>query len=257
MRTQTLTKSNSTDHVVANSLEASESYYLEIRAKLSQTGDLIAKYRKTCEASKEESILAANEWKNALVSSGGEVSKDIRELKRRELIARETEQEFRVLIDELQPNFSDLQILTCQLRASYVANFNRVESIRIKETLDAAAESVFSTDEGKEFAALLLHVVNKEKSILSTDILVQELASVAPSVGISVDEAESEMTTRRVQNFVYQFIERHCRAAYNSSVFGEQRLPIPRLPFELHPKQSSAFAASGAASRLKALGVIA
>lgn len=251
--TTTLTE----EQVFLKALKKDESYYRELRDKLLESGTLLDKHRKTAKAAQTEAATVANEWKGALRASGGDISKSVRDLKRKEIAARETAEEFAALVAEMEPDFHDLQTVVCQARSNYLYTFERVDRINISTRLEKTAEAVFSTDSGQELLTLLLHQAAQVEADCATDPLVQEGAAVAPQAsGISVDEFEKEATTRRVHQFVYQFIERHGNQVGGINGDHFQGEPIPAGPYELSEKESNSRKAALATARLKSTGAL-
>ncbi|MDO9521489.1 MAG: hypothetical protein Q7L19_14855 [Pseudohongiella sp.] len=243
--------------IFSESLNKSEADYVALRDKLSEHGGLLDKYRKTAEAANAEANATGDEWRAALRASGGDVLKPVREIKRREIAARETAEEFASLVSELEPIFNDLKTAVSQARALYITDFYRVDRLRINAQLEATAQAVFSTEQGQEMLSLLTYNAAQVKADCSKDILIQELARAAPqSLGMSVDDMESEATRSRVQGFVYDFFQGFAVAADNAGTFAFQGQPLPVTHYEERYSKPSVFAAKDAIYRLKSSGVL-
>jgi hypothetical protein len=243
--------------VFSDNLKKDEAHYLELRDKLVETGRRLEKHQKTAMASQNEATDAGAKWRESLRSSGGDITKNIQELKRSEVAARETAQEFATLVAEIEPIFEDLQVLTCRARAAYITSFERADRFRLNCRAEDLAGAVFATEQGQELAALLMHLADQVKSDAENDPAIQELFRAAPQgSGISVDEAENEFIRVRAQGLVYRLIERHGRKALGQALPVFKAQPIPPGPFELDQRKASTIAASQAAVRLKAAGFI-
>lgn len=90
--------------------------YLEVRDRLVSLANRIEKHRKTASAASEESTLAGSAWRRQFRQSDGVLSKEIRDLKRKELDARELAEEYISLASELQPEFELCQLDTADAR---------------------------------------------------------------------------------------------------------------------------------------------
>ena len=241
-----------------NTLEKNERYYLDLREKLQKYGHLLGKYRKTMKAAETEAAMTNEEWKAALRASEGDISKTVRDLKSREIAARETAEEFATLVAETEPEFKDLQAVTCMARRNYINAFDQAERAKNLARLEETAKAVFSTEQGQELLALFSHHTKQIKADCATDSTIQMMAQVAPqSASMSVAEAENDIITRRVQGFVFDLIHRHSKTLGDFTNFAIINLSIAAGAYELGHTQAQIITASKAASRLKAAGIIA
>jgi len=238
------------------SAETSQTRYTEMRDKLVATGRLLDKHHKTAKAAREEEEAAKAQRKAELRASGGEPSKSYRELKRNEVAARETAEEFSEMAAELKGEFQDMQTLTASLRGAYLTAFDRMARLQDQQRLEEVAGAVFSTEDGREFLSLLLHLAEQCKADTEGDDAVQELVRAAPqAAGITVDEAEKEIVDRRVRSFVYSFMQQQALRS-GSSKYQRDSQPIPAGPYELDHTQVSPMAKGLAVKRLRELGFL-
>ncbi len=257
MKTAKTTGTRTAENVFSESLKKAESAYVALLEPLSERGRLLDKYRKTAEAAKAEATTTSEEWRAALRASGGDIVKPVREIKQREIAARETAEEFDVLVSELEPIFRDLQTTTAQARELYLTAFYREDRSKLNAKLDALAQEVFSTEQGKQMLNLLAYQTRQVETDCRNDTWIQEIVRAAPqSVGIPVDEMESELTRTRAQNFIYDFIKRHWSSLGNTDDVAFCSTPLPPSPYELTNVTASPFAAREAVARLKSSGVI-
>jgi len=246
--------------VLTRSLEKAELYYLDIREKLVEHGRLLDKHRKTAEAATAEATDAGEDWKAALRSSGGDISKSVRELKRQEIAARETAEEFTALVKEVEPDFNDLQAVTCQARSAYVKAHYRVEREKTKNRLNEAAKALFSTDEGKEFLDMFLFQAAVISVAAESDQRLEEMVAsgAATQLGITIDDLEKDVVDQRTHKFAYEFMWRMAVENWGETDgnYGFDS-PIPLGPYETSSTEASPYKSSHAAARLKKSGTLA
>jgi hypothetical protein len=237
--------------------ENRKAYYLELRGKLEQSGKLLDKHKKTIEASRNEAEARNRDWKSAIRESGGNMTTAVREMKRQELAARETADEFSSLTNQLEPQFSDMRALVCSARHTYLLALDRAEEQLIDEKLECSAANILNTDAGQELLELLMFRVSYIELKLRSDEGENLKARAAPAaMGVDVDEFLNDKVIRKVQGFVYSFLEKHrnISAAERFDDLGIEVIPIGE--YELNETNASTVAAGQAAKRLKVAGLI-
>lgn len=121
--------------------------YLELRDRLVSLANRIEKHRKTASAASEESTLAGSAWRRQFRESDGVLSKEIRDLKRKELDARELAEEYTNLASELQPEFDLCQLDTAAAREACGTARNEAKRLYADHSLEQSAEALFALPE--------------------------------------------------------------------------------------------------------------
>ncbi len=119
--------------------------YLEIRERLVSLASRIEKHRKTASAASEESTLAGNTWRRQFRESDGVLSKEIRELKRKELDTRELAEEYTNLASELQPEFELCQLDTADARKRCDDAREAAKTDYVNHSIQQAGAELFAT----------------------------------------------------------------------------------------------------------------
>lgn len=235
--------------------ENRKAYYLGLREKLEHSGKLMDKHKKTIEASRNEAEEINRDWKDAIRKSEGNMTTAIRELKRQELAAKETAEEFSSLVNELEPQFLDMRALVCSARHAYLLALNSAEEKLVDDQLAASAAKLLNTDAGQEFLGLLMFRVSDIELKVRSDEGTNLRARAAPAaMGVDVDEFIGNQVSLKTKEFAYSLLEKHY--AYSAEIPNMGIDVIPAGKYELDETKANAIAAGRAARRLKDAGLI-
>lgn len=136
-------------------VEEKRASYTAQRDRLANLGKRLEKHKKTAEAAEQQSKQAGVAWREKFRIADGEITKEVRELKREEADSRDFAQEYRALTNELSPEFE-----LCQIEAHFERNalLNQLNNGCLEYStyaLAQAAEELFYTPEGKAFLTAL------------------------------------------------------------------------------------------------------
>lgn len=131
--------------------EQSKASYLEVRDRLSSLAKRIEKHRKTASAASEESTLAGTAWRRQFRESDGVLSKEIRDLKRKELDSRELAEEYTNLASELQPEFELCQLDTANARKRCSNARVDAKARYVNHSLEQSAAELFALPKAQKF----------------------------------------------------------------------------------------------------------
>ncbi|MCY1299929.1 hypothetical protein [Pseudomonas sp. BN515] len=134
--------------------EAKASYWI-LRDRLKVLGERLEKHRKTEAAAKAQSELAGSTWRAKFRAADGELSKEIRDLKREELDARELAEEYGHLVAELEPEFGLMQLDTAEAFLCVDQRRESVHDLYARHCLDSTATALLSLPEGQAFIRAL------------------------------------------------------------------------------------------------------
>lgn len=137
--------------------ENAKEKYLAIRERLVALGERIAKHRATATAAQAESALAGETWRTQFRAADGQLTKDIKQLKRQELDTRELAEEYASLAEELQPSFDLLQIDTAVARDTYLKCQRNAYSLFCDFQVKASAATLLALPEAKPMLEALRH----------------------------------------------------------------------------------------------------
>lgn len=140
------------------------------RDRLTNLAQRLEKHKKTALAAEQQAKSVGIAWREKFRAADGELTKEIRELKREEADAYDFAQEYQALANELQPEFELCQIHTHKQRTGH---HNVVADGRIQYSthrLNDAAEKLFNTIEGKAFLVAIkqYRTAHQESSDLPT-----------------------------------------------------------------------------------------
>ncbi|MCY1284450.1 hypothetical protein D9M68_310520 [compost metagenome] len=129
--------------------------YLSMRERLSNLAKRIDKHRKTAAAANEQSTQAGTTWRTQFRIHDGELTKEIRDLKRQELDARELAEEYTSLANELQPEFGLCQLNTDSACDAYRNARESAQRVYGDHCLVSSAAALFALPEAQLFIAAL------------------------------------------------------------------------------------------------------
>lgn len=208
--------------------------YLEVRDRLVSLANRIEKHRKTASAASEESTLAGSAWRRQFRESDGVLSKDIRDLKRKELDARELAEEYTNLASELQPQFDLCQLDTAAAREACGNARNEAKRLYADHSLEQSAEALFKLPEAQR----LIDTLERKGLVLPASNEPSQARRMAPDEIEAHETAKSERL-RKLGEVVQRLINRarkHGRSGEDPTWQGLQaisKLSIETLPSQL------------------------
>lgn len=129
--------------------------YRTLRERLATLGERLEKHRKTTAAAMAQSELAGTTWRAKFHAADGELSKEIRALKREELDARELAEEYGRLVTVLEPEFGLMQLDTAEAFLGVEQCREGAHDLCARHCLDASAAALFALPEGQALIAAL------------------------------------------------------------------------------------------------------
>ncbi|HBO7074793.1 hypothetical protein ACSLV1_07720 [Pseudomonas aeruginosa] len=136
--------------------ESAKADYLNMRERLVSLARRIEKHRKTADAALAEASSAGGIWRSQFRKTDGELTKEIRDHKRKEVDARELAEEYRNLAGELRPQFEICQLDTYQVRESYLLARQSACSSYNSHCLVDSAIALFAHQEASIFFSALV-----------------------------------------------------------------------------------------------------
>ncbi|MFZ6045677.1 hypothetical protein ACFW0H_06085 [Pseudomonas sp. CR3202] len=130
-------------------------HYRTLRERLVSLGDRLEKHRKTAAAATAQSELAGNAWRAKFHAADGELTKEIRDLKREELDARELAEEYGNLVAELEPEFGLMQLDTAAAFLDAEQHRESTHDLYARHCLDSAAAALLALPEGQAILSAL------------------------------------------------------------------------------------------------------
>lgn len=140
--------------------------YLTLRDRLASLGQRLEKHRKTRDAAMAQSELAGTTWHARFRAADGELSKEIRDLKREELDARELAEEYGNLAAALVPEFGLMQLDTAEAFLQAEQRRATAHDLYAHHCLESAAAALFALPEGHA----LISALARYKQTLSREL---------------------------------------------------------------------------------------
>ncbi|BAU75173.1 hypothetical protein [Metapseudomonas furukawaii] len=139
---------------LAHHQEAKASYQT-LRERLASLGQRLEKHRKTQAAATVQSDLAGTTWRAKFHAADGELNREIRDLKREELDARELAEEYGRLVEALEPEFGLLQLDTAEAFLDAEQRREDAHDLYARHCLESAATELFALPEGQALISAL------------------------------------------------------------------------------------------------------
>lgn len=137
--------------------EESKATYLQHQERLGLLAKRLEKHRKAADAAQAESIQLGNQWREEFRHSDGELTKEIRNMKAREIEARELAEEYKNLVTELTPEYELCLLDTYQARNSHLSYLQSLKDSYADYIFNRATEELFSRPEAIPFLVGLNH----------------------------------------------------------------------------------------------------
>ncbi|MES2820121.1 MAG: hypothetical protein V4812_14170 [Pseudomonadota bacterium] len=137
--------------------EATKADYLAQRERLTTLGQRLEKHRNAATAATCESERAGEAWRIQLREADGELTKDIKQLKRQELDTRELAEEFNGLVNEMQPDFELCQVDVYEARERYQRACSTAGVMYADQRLDEAFRALLALREAAPLLDALCH----------------------------------------------------------------------------------------------------
>lgn len=129
--------------------------YQALRERLVILGQRLEKHRNTTAAATAQSDLAGTTWRAKFHAADGELTKEIRDLKREELDARELAEEYGRLVEVLEPEFGLMQLDTAEAFLDAEQRRDAAHDLYALYCLESTAAAVFALPEGQALVAAL------------------------------------------------------------------------------------------------------
>jgi len=121
--------------------------YMEMRTRLASLYQRLDKHRKTAVAAHHEAQTARDAWRAKFHETDGELTKEIRELRRKEADAQELGKEYTLLADDLAPQAGLLQIEVYDAQEQYSRSRDDAHDLYAEYSLRNAAQTLFALPE--------------------------------------------------------------------------------------------------------------
>lgn len=175
--------------------------HLSLRERFSELRKREEKHRKTADAAEQQAITDAATWRKLFRESDGELTKDIRNVKRQELDNRELALDYACLAGELQPELELCQIDTYEARERYLSSRDAAYTLYGDYCLTNAATSLFEIPEAKVF----LKALQRKKVMIQRDI--EKDAFYREELFHDDAKAADSEQARRLGEVLFGFIE--------------------------------------------------
>lgn len=139
--------------------------YLAKRRDLQTYVDRLRRNQKGAAAAREEAETSDTRWRELLRENDGEVTREVRQLKRAVTDNRETAEELEALAAELEKEYETRNIDVIEARQAYGSAAYKARRIELHKKFDRALASVIATPEGQA----LIDVMGPMQEMLGRD----------------------------------------------------------------------------------------
>ncbi|MAM59061.1 MAG: hypothetical protein CMN25_17245 [Salinicola sp.] len=139
--------------------------YLAKRKDLQTYVDRLRRNQKGAAAAREEAETSDTRWRELLRENDGEVTREVRQLKRAVTDNRETAEELEAMAAELEKEYETRNIDVIEARTAYGSAAYKAKRIELRKKFDNALAAVIATPEGQA----LIDVMHPMQEMLERD----------------------------------------------------------------------------------------
>jgi hypothetical protein len=218
--------------------------YMEMRTRLASLYQRLDKHRKTAAAAEHEAQTARDTWRERFHANDGEITKEIRDLRRQEGDARELAKEYALLADELVPQAGLFQIEVYDAQVGYARSRDDAHDLYAYHSLKNAAQTLLALPQARPVLAAMV----SSKQAIARDVTVDPAFDTGPTAHgqrLASSERERRFDTL-VRGMLDAAFEQYSRSPGEPDPVMESLRPLARLDEEA---PSGTFA--GLVSRMK------
>ncbi len=141
--------------------EQTRNEYLSQRETLTDLQQRVERFSKGAAAAREEADSNDRRWRDLLRESNGELTKEIRQIKRSVSESRETAEELESMSGELQAPLIEQHIAVIDARRKYEVARQQAWGLEVEQAFEKATAALLDLPEGRHLLSLLPEVKRK------------------------------------------------------------------------------------------------
>ncbi|MFC0337610.1 hypothetical protein SAMN05421848_1600 [Kushneria avicenniae] len=141
--------------------EQARNEYLSQRETLTDLHQRVERFSKGAAASREEAESNDRRWRDLLRESNGDLTKEIRQVKRSVSESRETAEELESMAGELQAPLTEQHIAVIDARRKYEVARQEAWGLEVEQAFENATAALLDLPEGRHLLSLLPEVKRK------------------------------------------------------------------------------------------------